>query len=106
MLRRNFSEEQKQQYIEEFKNSNMSLTAYCKKIGIARQTMGPWLNKDKSSTVNNFGAIQLKNIQSDVDFQTETKKDIFFSSKYIKIELKEGFNKLILKKIVEVLTVD
>jgi hypothetical protein len=80
----------------------MSLTAFCKKIGIARQTMGPWLNKDKSSTVNNFGAIQL----ADIDFQTETKKDIIFSSKYIKIELKEGFDKLILKKIVEVLTID
>lgn len=87
------SYEQKMKYIEEFKNSGMAQEDYAKKIGVTRNTLRTWLEVEK---VMSFGVIDLTEIF------VEDHKTIFTSDK-IKIELSKGFNRKLLKNIVEVL---
>ena len=87
------SYEQKMKYIEEFKNSGMAQEDYAKKIGVTRNTLRTWLEVEK---VMSFGVIDLTEIF------VEDHKTIFTSDK-IRIELSKGFNRKLLKNIVEVL---
>ena len=87
------SYEQRLKYIEQFKNSGMSQEDFAKQIGVTRNTLKTWLEVDE---VISFGVIDL------TETFVEDNKTIFTSDK-IRIELSKGFNKRLLKSIVEVL---
>ena len=92
MSARKYSKQEKEKYVEEFKNSNESQTTFAKARGIPEATFRGWLNHQNNNDIC-FGTIELN--------ETD---DIEFSFKYrnISIELKKGFDKKILKKIMGV----
>lgn len=104
MVVREYSKEEKMAYIEEFKASGMSQKRFAKEKGIPDTTLRGWLRLDRAMA---FGEIDLKQPITHVT-TTETvkqpiKKTMVFAKEDIRIELKEGFDKEFLKKIVEVL---
>lgn len=90
---KDFTYEQKVKYVEQFKNSGMSQEDFAKEIGVTRNTIKTWLEVDR---VMEFGMIDL------TETFIEDHKTIFTSDK-IRIELSKGFNRKLLKNIVEVL---
>ena len=87
------SYEQRMKYIEQFKSSGMSQEDFAKEIGITRNTLKMWLEVEN---VMSFGMIDLTETFID-DYKT------IFTSNKIRIELSKGFNRKLLKNIVEVL---
>lgn len=91
---RKYSKQEKEKYVEEFKNSNESQTAFAKTRGIPEATFRGWLNyqNDNDNDIT-FGRIDLNTIN-----------DIEFAFKYhnISIELKKGFDKKVLKRVLGV----
>ena len=87
------SYEQRIKYVEEYKKSGMAQEDFAKEIGVTRNTLKTWLEVDK---VMEFGMIDFREIF------VEDHKTIFTSDK-IRIELSKGFNRKLLKSIVEVL---
>lgn len=87
------SYEQRIKYVEEFKNSGMPQEDFAKEIGVTRNALKTWLEADR---VMEFGMIDFSEIF------VEDHKTIFTSDK-IRIELSKGFDKKLLKSIVEVL---
>ena len=90
---KDISYEQRMKYIEQFKKSKMSQGDFAKQIGVTQNTLKMWLEVDE---VTSFGMIDL------TQTFVEDHKTIFTSDK-IRIELSKGFNKKLLKNIVEVL---
>lgn len=103
---REYSKEEKLAYIEEFKSSGMSQTRFAREKGIPDTTFRGWVGLNKSST---FGEIDLTQPNvSNLSQELEEPKveTIVFAKNDIRIELKEGFDKQFLRKIVEVLIND
>jgi len=103
---REYSKEEKLAYIEEFKLSGMSQTRFAREKGIPDTTFRGWVGLNKSST---FGEIDLtpSNVSNiSQELEQPKIKTIVFAKDDIKIELKEGFDKQFLRKIVEVLIND
>ncbi len=90
---KDFTYEQKVKYVEQFKSSGMAQEDFAKKIGVTRNTLRTWLEVDR---VTSFGFIDLTETFID-DYKTR------FSTDKITIELSKGFNRKLLKNIVEVL---
>lgn len=96
-----YSTREKLNFLEEFKNSNLSIEEYAEQRAIPETTLKKWLKEERELA---FGAINVnpskpyipKNIDGPMVFVCEN----------IRIELKENFNKEFLKKIVEVLIND
>ena len=99
MCQKTYSEEEKIAYVEEFKESGMSITAYAREKEIPATTLRGWLRLDRALS---FGEIDIKphNVQPQIAPQ---KKSMVFAMENIRIELKEGYNKEFLKRIIEVL---
>lgn len=103
---REYSKEEKLAYIEEFKSIGMIQTRFAREKGIHDTTFRGWVGLNKSST---FGEIDLtqpnaSNLSQELE---ETKVEtIVFANKDIRIELKEGFHKQFLRKIVDLLIND
>ncbi len=93
-----YGREEKQAYIEDYKNSGESLGRYALEKGIPESTLRGWLKEDRELT---FGAIEIKGTNSPLP--RVTKSATVFATENIRIELKENFDKELLKKIVEVL---
>ncbi len=93
-----YQKEEKQAYIEDFKNSGEPLARYALEKGIPETTLRGWVKEDRELT---FGAIEFKS--SNVPLPRITKSATVFATENIRIELKEGFNKELFKKVVEVL---
>lgn len=100
MLIRTYSDEEKRAYIEEFKASGMSQSAFSNEKGIAKTTFRDWLKMDKQMA---FGEIDLNQTGNLTEKKPKYKKTMVFAKEDIKIELKEGFDKQFLRDIVEVL---
>ena len=105
MSNREYSQEEKLAYIQDFKESGMSLSSYAKEKGIPVTTFSGWVRLDKALA---FGEIDLKpqfNEPANAPLKSNqsVKKTMIFAKDDIRIELKEGFDKDLLKKIVEVL---
>ena len=97
-MSRTYSDEEKQQYIEEFKNSGMSQNQFAEETGIPKTTLGGWLKTDEKV---GFGEINLK--PKNLDVSRVAKKITVFANETVRIELKEGYNKELVLKMVEVL---
>lgn len=92
-----FSYEEKVKYVEQFKSSGMAQEDFAKQIGVTRNTLRTWLEVDRvTSFGKSFGMIDLTQTFVD-DYKT------IFSTDKIRIELSKGFNRKLLKNIVEVL---
>lgn len=103
---REYSKEEKLAYIEEFKSSGMSQTRFAREKGIPDTTFRGWVGLNKTSV---FGEIDLTQSNvSNISQELEQPKieTIIFAKDDIRIELKEGFDKQFLRKIVEVLIND
>lgn len=101
MSLRTYEKEEKIAYVEEFKSSGESIARFALEKGIPETTLRGWLKEDKDLT---FGTIEIKpaNLVPPKGFKSPT----VFATENIRIELKEGFNKTFLKRIVEVLIND
>ncbi len=96
-----YEKEEKQAFVEDFKNSGEPLARYALEKGIPETTLRGWLKEDRNLS---FGAIEIK--ASSTPLPRVTKSATVFATENIRIELKENFDKELLKKIVEVLIND
>ena len=92
-----YEEEEKRMYIEAFKARGKNKTAFARENNIPEATFRSWI---KDEEYQKFGAIVLN------EDRIQIKQSTIFVCENIKIELKEGYNKDLFKKIVEVLTDD
>ena len=96
-----YSKEEKQAIMEEYKTSGKSLGEYTEEKRIPSSTLQGWLKEDKNLT---FGAIEINTaIQG---LPKTIKPATVFATENMRIELKEGFDKKLLRAIVEVLLHD
>ena len=98
---RSYDKEEKQAYVEDYKSSGETLSRYALEKGIPESTLRGWLKEDKNLS---FGAIEIKSKISTVS--KAVKNTVIFATENIRIELKEGFDKAFLRRIVEVLISD
>ena len=98
---RTYEKEEKQAYVEDFKNSGETLGRYALEKGIPESTIRGWIKEDKELT---FGAIEIK--PSTTAIPKVPKSSTVFVTENIRIELKEKFDKNLLRRIVEVLIND
>ena len=99
MMSKMYNKEEKQKIIDEYETSGLSKAKYVKERGIPEATLRGWL-KESSSIA--FGELLLDGDKITKSTST-AKKPIVFGCENIKIELKEGYDKEFLKRIVEVL---
>lgn len=108
MFARKYSNEEKRAYIEEFKVSGLNKTKFAREKGIPEATFRGWL---KFESLETFGEIDLKKTtciyaEPICELNPLIEKTIIFKQDNINLELREGYNKQLLKKIVEVLVSD
>ncbi len=101
-MSRNYSEEEKRGYLDSYKMSGKTKTAYARENNIPEATFRAWVNEEKYMS---FGAIEINPTANQV-VNKIIKQSTVFSNENIRIELKEGFDKEFLKRIVEVLIHD
>lgn len=98
---RTYEKEEKQAYVEDFKNSGETISRYALEKGIPATTLRGWIKEEQTLS---FGAIEIK--PSNTVVAKATKSATVFVCENIRIELKEGFDKNFLRRIVEVLIDD
>lgn len=98
---RTYEKQEKQAYLEDYKNSGEPLARYALEKGIPETTLRGWIKEDRDLT---FGAIEIK--PSNTPLPKIVKSATVFATENIRIELKENFDKELLRKIVEVLIND
>lgn len=98
-MARNYSEEEKREYLDRFKVSGKSKTTYARENGIPEATFRAWVKEEQYGM---FGALEI-NQQEQVS-QKQLVKSIIFCNENIRIELKEGYDKEYLRKIIEVIS--
>lgn len=98
---RTYEKEEKQAYVEDYKNSGESLARYALEKGLPETTLRGWIKEDKELT---FGAIEIK--PSSSPLPKISKSATVFATENIRIELKENYDKELLRKIIEVLIND
>ncbi len=92
-----YTQEEKEKYIKDYKESKLSITQYIKKANIPEATFRGWITKENMQI---FGEVKL---DENTTNQIENESSIIFEMEKIKIELKKGYNKKILKSLMEVL---
>ena len=97
-----YADEERMAYVEEFKSSGQSVASFCRDRNIPETTLRDWLKLDRNLA---FGEIAL-GATSQENQKTIIKQPMIFVGPNMRIELKEGFNKQFLRKIVEVLIND
>lgn len=96
-----YTKEEKQAIMEEYKSSGKSLREYAEEKGMPSSTLQGWIKEDKNLT---FGAIEV-NVATPALPKT-IKPATIFATENMRLELKEGFDKELLKSIVGVLLHD
>ena len=100
-MSRIYDEEEKQKIIKEYETSGMSKAEYAREHGVPETKLGGWIKESNSIA---FGELSLDDNKTTRATMPIVKKPIIFGCENIKIELKEGYDKEFLKRIVEVLT--
>lgn len=103
-MAREYDAEERIAYLEEYKNSGLNAAQFAREKQIPASTLRNWISLDQSMS---FGEINLSQTTSITKTATIVpKKPTVFVSDNIKIELREGYNKDFLRRIVEVLVND
>ena len=103
-MSREYNKEEKISCVAEYQDSGMSIAEFAREKRIPASTLRSWIRLNHAMT---FGEINLSQTTSIAETSTiAPKKPTIFVSDNIRIELKEGFNKEFLRKIVEVLIND
>ena len=102
-MSRNYSEEEKMQHLDQYKVSGKSKAEYARSNDIPEATFRAWVKEDAYSK---YGILEeTYNIEKD-SATTKIIKPIIFANENMRIELREGFDKEFLKRIIEVLVYD
>ena len=101
-MSKSYSEEEKRKQLDAFRVSGKTKTAYARENDIPEATFRAWIKEEEYQT---FGAIRINDEVTPVPTKVK-KQSTIFSSEDIRIELKEGFDKEFLRKVVEVLIND
>ena len=96
-----YTREEKQVIMEEYKSSGQSLREFAEGKGIPPSTLQGWIKEDKNLT---FGAIELNTTAPALP--RTIKPATVFATENMRLELKEGFDKELLRSIVGVLLHD
>lgn len=99
--RKQFSEEERKEHVNNWECSGMSITQYAKSCNISRKTLSTWIQKARAKTSSEIEFSPAIDIS-----QSFSNNVVTFENETIKIELKKNFNKNFLRKIVEVLVND
>ena len=101
-MARNYSDEEKRVHLDKYKVSGKSKTEYARENDIPEATFRAWVKEENYS---DFGIIETGTNEDD-KVVTKIKRPIIFANENIRIELREGYNKDFLKRIIEVLVDD
>lgn len=96
-----YERKEKQALVEEYKSSGKSIRGFAEEKGIPTSTFQGWLSEDQNLT---FGAIEIKG--STPPLPRTIKPSTVFATENIRIELRDGFDKNMLRSVIEVLIGD
>lgn len=101
-MARIYSDEEKRLHLDQYKVSGKSKTEYARSNDIPEATFRAWVKEENYS---DFGMIETE-INDDGKAVTRIIKPVIFANENIRIELREGYDKDFLKRIIEVLVND
>ena len=97
-----YSEEEKQNHLDQYKESGKTKTEYAREHSIPEATFRAWVKEEMLAT---YGMLDFNSSETNVTNNKIPRSKIFVDE-YIRIELRYGYDKQFLKRIVEVLTSD
>lgn len=101
-MARTYSDEEKQLHLDQYKVSGKSKTEYARDNDIPEATFRAWVKEENYS---DFGIIET-DTNEEGKATTKVVRPTIFANENIRIELREGFDKEFLKRIIEVLVDD
>lgn len=102
-MSRNYSEEERTQHLDQYRVSGKSKAEYARLNDIPEATFRAWV---KEEAYSKYGILEdTPNSEKDAN-TTKIIKPIIFANENIRLELREGFDKEFLKRIIEVLVYD
>lgn len=96
---RKYTDKEREKYLEEYQNSDLTLSAFAREKGIPVSTLKGWINRE---TDIRFGEV----LTEENSRTSMPRPNKVFITENIRIELKYGYNKEFLKRVVEVLMED
>lgn len=100
-MARIYSDEEKRLHLDQYKVSGKTKTEYARVNDIPEATFRAWI---KEENLASYGMLDIGN--NDPVTTVKITKPIIFANENIRIELREGFDKRFLKRIIEVLIDD
>lgn len=97
-----YSDEEKRFHLDKYKVSDKCKTEYARENDIPEATFWAWI---KEENISDFGMLEM-NTTTDVGKVVKLVKPTIFVNDNIRIELREGYDKDFLIKIIEVLEND
>ncbi len=96
---RKYTDKEREHYLEEYQNSELTMSQFAREKGIPASTLKGWINRE---TEIRFGEVQTEE-------NTRTampRPNKVFITEFFRRDLKYGYNKDFLKKVVDVLMED
>lgn len=100
-MARVYSDEEKRRHLDQYKVSGKSKTEYSRENDIPEATFRAWVREASLAT---YGMLDIGN--AELDSIPKIAKPTIFTNENIRIELRDGYDKEFLKKIIEVLIND
>lgn len=96
---RRYTDKERERYLEEYQNSDLTISGFAREKGIPASTLKGWINRETD--------IRFGELQTEENTRTAMPRpNKVFITENIRIELKYGYNKEFLKSVVEVLIAD
>ena len=96
---RRYTDKERERYLEEYQNSDLTISGFAREKGIPASTLKGWINRETD--------IRFGELQTEENTRTAMPRpNKVFITENIRIELKHGYNKEFLKSVVEVLIAD
>ena len=96
-----YSDEEKRSYLDQYKVSGKTKTEFARDNHIPEATFRNWL---KDEVYSEFGVLSINS--NDESKNRILQQPIIFANENIRIELRQGYDKEFLKKIIEVIVND
>ena len=96
-----YSDEEKQMHLDQYRASGKSKTEYAREHSIPEATFRAWV---KDNMVATYGMLDFNFNEPTVE--NKTSRPQIYIDEYIRVELRNGYDKQYLKRIVEVLIND